>query len=107
MNCCKRLINVPSCLSSSPVKLLKIFMFGHMDGDRIESIGQIKYFLEKMARLEQLIVYFNTSSDHDVFQLSKKLQKIPKIASPKCKMQIISENVSLSSTLPSSLLVCS
>ncbi|CAE6076748.1 unnamed protein product [Arabidopsis arenosa] len=100
--CCKRPKH-PSCLSSSPVKVLKIFLFEDNDEEDGSEMRQIKYFLEKMPRLEELIVYYNTSYDPAVLELSKKLQKIPKIASPKCKIQVISENLSLSSTVPSFL----
>ncbi|CAL9245801.1 unnamed protein product [Arabidopsis halleri] len=100
--CCKR-PKQPSCLSSSPVKVLKIFLFDDNDEEDGSEMRQIKYFLEKMPRLEELIVYYNTSYDPAVLELSKKLQKIPKIASPKCKIQVISENLSLSSTVPSFL----
>ncbi|KFK22939.1 hypothetical protein AALP_AAs55242U000100 [Arabis alpina] len=34
--CCKHLENVPSCLSSSPVKVLKIVLFVPIDGDGME-----------------------------------------------------------------------
>ncbi|KAF8085190.1 hypothetical protein N665_0676s0004 [Sinapis alba] len=98
---CKPLKN-PACLSSSVVKVLKIVLSVDVDDDGIE-IEQIKHFVEKMPRLEQLVVYFNISYDPSVFDLSKKLQSIPRIASPKCNIQVISPNLSLSSTLPSTL----
>ncbi|CAA0387382.1 unnamed protein product [Arabidopsis thaliana] len=100
--CCKR-PKQPSCLSSSPVKVLKIFLFDDNDEEDGSEMRQIKYFLEKMPRLEELVVYYNTAYDPAVLELSKKLQKIPKIASPKCKIQVISENLSLSSAVPSFL----
>ncbi|CAN7128704.1 unnamed protein product [Brassica rapa subsp. narinosa] len=99
---CKPLKN-PSCLSSSAVKVLKIILSVDIDDEGME-MEQIVHFLEKMPRLEQLVVYFNISSyDPSVFDLSKKLQSIPRIASPKCNFQVISPNLSLSSTLPSTL----
>lgn len=85
------------------MKVLKIFLFEDNDEEDGSEIRQMKHFLEKMPHLEQLIVYYNTSYDPAVFELSKKLQKIPRIASPKCKIQVISKNLSLSSTLPCSL----
>ncbi|XP_010469324.1 PREDICTED: F-box/LRR-repeat protein At3g59200-like [Camelina sativa] len=100
--CCKRPKH-PSCLSSSPVKVLKIFLFDDNDEEDGSEILQIRYFLEKMPRLEQLIVYYNTSYDPAVLNLSKKLQKVPKVASPKCKIQVVSENLSLTCTVPSFL----
>ncbi|KAL0714834.1 hypothetical protein Bca4012_021813 [Brassica carinata] len=98
---CKPLKN-PSCLSSSTVKVLKIILSVHLD-DEGNEVEQIKHFLEKMPRLEQLIVYFDISYEPSVFELSKKLQSIPRIASPKCNLQVISQNLSLSSTLPCTL----
>ena len=98
---CKPLKN-PSCLSSSAVKVLKIILSVDIDDEGME-MEQIMHFLEKMPRIEQLVVYFNISYDPSVFDLSKKLQSIPRIASPKCNFQVISPNLSLSSTLPSTL----
>lgn len=98
---CKPLKN-PCCLSSSTVKVLKIILSVHIDDDGMEE-EQIKHFLEKMPRLEQLVVYFDISYDPSVFELSKKLQSISTMASPKCNLQVISQNLSLSSTLPSTL----
>ncbi|CAN6898827.1 unnamed protein product [Brassica oleracea] len=98
---CKPLKN-PSCLSSSAVKVLKIILSVHIDDDGMEE-EQIKHFLEKMPRLEQLVVYFNESYEPSVFELSKKLQSVPTIASPKCNLQVISQKLSLSSTLPCAL----
>nr|VDC99579.1 unnamed protein product [Brassica rapa] len=92
----------PSCLSSSAVKVLKIILSVDIDDEGME-MEQIMHFLEKMPRLEQLVVYFNISYNPSVFDLSKKLQSIPRIASPKCNFQVISPNLSLSSTLPSTL----
>ena len=101
MCACKPLKN-PSCLSSSTVKVLKIILSTHIDDDGMEE-EQIKHFLEKMPRLEQLVVYFNESYEPSVFELSKKLQSVSTIASPKCNFQVTSPNLSLSSTLPSTL----
>ncbi|CAN6905300.1 unnamed protein product [Brassica oleracea var. botrytis] len=98
---CKPLKN-SSCLSSSAVKVLKIILSVHIDDDGMEE-EQIKHFLEKMLRLEQLVVYFNESYEPSVFELSKKLKSVSTIASPKCNLQVISQNLSLSSTLPCAL----
>ncbi|KAH0865345.1 hypothetical protein HID58_082556 [Brassica napus] len=98
---CKPLKN-PSCLSSPAVKVLKIILSVHIDDDGMEE-EKIKHFLEKMPRLEQLVVYFNESYEPSVFELSKKLQSVPTIASPKCNLQVISQKLSLSSTLPCAL----
>ncbi|ESQ44165.1 hypothetical protein EUTSA_v10006442mg, partial [Eutrema salsugineum] len=101
MCCCKRPKH-PSCLSSSPVKVVKILMCEDYDEDMME-MEQMKHFLKKMPCLEQLMVYYNTSYDPSVLELSKKLQKINGIASAKCKIHVISQNLSLSSTVPCSL----
>ncbi|CAH2034988.1 unnamed protein product [Thlaspi arvense] len=86
--CCNRLENAPSCLSSSPVKVLNIFSTsGHIYDNSEMDIYQIKYFLEKMPCLEQLVVNYNTFYDNAVFESFKKLEKILRIASPKCKIQ--------------------
>ncbi|CAH2065953.1 unnamed protein product [Thlaspi arvense] len=100
--CCKRLKH-PSCISSSPVKVLKVIMSENYDEEDPREIEQMKHFLKTMPCLEQLIVYYNTSYDPAVFDLSKKLQKIDGIASPKCMISVISQNLSLSSTVPCSL----
>lgn len=92
---------VPSCLSSSPVKVLKILEIGK-NGDFYDDIeiGQIKYFLETMPNLEQMILYYNTPFDEDVIEVSSQLERlVSKVASSKCIVQVISDNLSLSSTL--------
>lgn len=76
-------------------------MLRHIDDDGMD-IRQINHFLEKITGLEQLIVYYTTSYEHAVFELSKRLEKIPRIDSSKCKIQVISENLSLLSTPSSS-----
>lgn len=73
------------------------------DDDMKIEMEQIKNFLEKMPNLEQLIIYYNTSVDNDLVEVSSQLQMVPAAASPKCKIQVISDNLSLSSTLPISL----
>ncbi|CAA7016703.1 unnamed protein product [Microthlaspi erraticum] len=102
MCCCKR-PKQSSCLLFSPVKVLKIVMDVNYDVEETMEVKQVKHFLKTMPCLEQLIVYYKTSYDPSVFELSKKLQKVRVMASPKCKIQVISPNLSLTSTLPSSL----
>ncbi|CAH2065256.1 unnamed protein product [Thlaspi arvense] len=97
----ERLENIHFFLSSSPVKMFKIFIrCRHICDNRKMDIVQIRHFLEKMPALEKLIVYYHTSLDTDAFNLFKRLQETPKVASPKCKIQVISRNLYLSSTLP-------
>ncbi|CAH8269137.1 unnamed protein product [Arabidopsis lyrata] len=97
---CKPPENIPTCLSSSPVKVLKILKFGEVN-DKTE-LEQIKHFLELMPHLEQLNIYYDTSVDDNLVKVSKQLQEIPGVASAKCKVQVISDNLTFSVTLPSS-----
>ncbi|CAA7016707.1 unnamed protein product [Microthlaspi erraticum] len=91
----------PCCLSSSPVKVLKILKFGKIYDDEIE---QVKLFLEMMPNLEQLIIHCDESFGKDLVEVSNQLQMLPRVASPKCNVQLISGDghVSLSSTVTSS-----
>lgn len=88
----------PCCLSSSPVKVLKILKFGKIYDDEIE---QVKLFLEMMPNLEQLIIRCDESFGKDLVEVSNKLQRLPRVASPKCNVQLISGHLSLSCTVPS------
>ncbi|CAL9245804.1 unnamed protein product [Arabidopsis halleri] len=95
---------IPSCLlSSSPVKVLKIQKFGEIVDyydDKEKQREQVKYFLETMPNLEKMIVYYNTSIDEDVIKVSRQLERlVSKVASSKCIVQVISNNLSLSSTI--------
>ncbi|KAJ0246660.1 F-box/LRR-repeat protein [Hirschfeldia incana] len=94
--------DIPTCLSSSPVKVLKILKFGEIFGyeDIVEQIKQVQHFLETMPNLEQLVLYYDTSFDKDVNEVSAQLQSHPRVASPKCKISVISDNLCLSSTVP-------
>ncbi|CAL9223883.1 unnamed protein product [Arabidopsis halleri] len=103
-----------TCLSSSPVKVLKILNFGEICDDHEdvedddedeefvyclrEQIEHVEHFIEKMPHLEQVILHYYTSSDEDVMmKVFKKLEKLPRVASANCKIQLISDNLSLSS----------
>ncbi|AEE79894.1 putative protein [Arabidopsis thaliana] len=97
---CKPPENIHTCLSSSPVKVLEILKFGEIN-DKTE-LEQTKHFLELMPHLEQLNIYYDTSVDDNLVKVSKQLQEIPGVASAKCKVQVISDNLTLSVTLPSS-----
>ncbi|CAH8256561.1 unnamed protein product [Arabidopsis lyrata] len=89
---------VPTCLPLCPVKVLKILDFGEIYDDEIEKkIDQVKHFLETMPYVEQLILHYNTPIDEDVIEVYQQLQRHPKVASSKCKLQLISDNLSLSS----------
>ncbi|KAL9310025.1 putative F-box protein [Arabidopsis thaliana] len=88
----------PTYLSSCPVKVLKILEFGKIYDDEIEKrIDQVKHFLEKIPDIEQLILHYNTPVDEDVIKVYQQLRRHPKVASSKCKLQLISDNLSLSS----------
>ncbi|EOA15802.1 hypothetical protein CARUB_v10007308mg [Capsella rubella] len=92
---------VRNCLVSSPVKVLKILKFReNCDIDEIEEqIEHVKHFLETMPNLENVTLYYNTPDGEDVMKVCKQLQKIRRVASAKCNVQIISDNLSLSSTI--------
>jgi len=63
-----------------------------------EQIEHVKHFLETMPVLKQVILYYNTPKDEDVMKVFKKLEKLPRVASANCNVQISSKNLSLSST---------
>ncbi|KAG7544181.1 F-box domain [Arabidopsis thaliana x Arabidopsis arenosa] len=89
-------------LLSSPVKVLKILKFGGIcdDDEGVETQSeQVKHFLKTMPNLEQMILYYDTPNDQDVMKVCKKLQKLRRVASAKCNVKIISDNLSLSSTM--------
>ncbi|CAH8277845.1 unnamed protein product [Arabidopsis lyrata] len=100
-----------TCLSSSPVKVLKILNFGEICDDHEdvevddedeefvyclrEQIEHVEHFIEKMPNLEQVILHYYTSNDEDVMmKVFKKLEKLPRVASANCKIQLISDNLS-------------
>ncbi|EFH54521.1 predicted protein [Arabidopsis lyrata subsp. lyrata] len=87
-------------LYASTLEVLKILKFGEVN-DKTE-LEQIKHFLELMPHLEQLNIYYDTSVDDNLVKVSKQLQEIPGVASAKCKVQVISDNLTFSVTLPSS-----
>ncbi|KAL9299386.1 putative FBD domain-containing protein [Arabidopsis thaliana] len=95
---CKYSEDIPTCLSSSPVKVVKVWKFGekNYNNDMKKQIEQVKHFLETMPNLEQMILYYDTPYDDDVLAVSKQLQMLPRVASAKCKIQVISDILSLS-----------
>ncbi|KAL9286755.1 putative F-box domain, FBD domain, leucine-rich repeat domain superfamily [Arabidopsis thaliana] len=98
--CKKPRKEILSCLSSSPVKVIKILKFGENSDDMEKQREQIKYFLETMPNLEKMILYYNTPSVEDVTEVSSRLQRlVSKVASSTCIVQLISDNLSLSSTV--------
>lgn len=83
-----------SCLSSSTVKVLKIFRFGDYYGNMESQSQQIECFLETMPNLEQIILHYTARTVEDVTHVSRRLQRmiISTAASPKCIVQLISDN---------------
>lgn len=60
---CKPWEGTPTCLSSCPVKMLKVLKFGEMFSNKDDIDRQlevIKYFLETMPNLEHVILYYDT-----------------------------------------------
>ncbi|OAP00201.1 hypothetical protein AXX17_AT4G16160 [Arabidopsis thaliana] len=105
--CKKPRKEILSCLSSSPVKVIKILKFGENSDDMEKQREQIKYFLETMPNLEKMILYYNTPSVEDVTEVSSRLQRlVSKVASSTCIVQLISDNLSLSSTVSTNGLLC-
>ncbi|CAN7052396.1 unnamed protein product [Brassica rapa subsp. trilocularis] len=97
---CKGLQKSSSSLSHCPVKFLKILKFGETCDDNDEAdmemeMEMIKHFLEKMLNLELLIIYYNTSIQDDLVEVLNQLQMLPEVASFKCKIQVISDSLSL------------
>lgn len=90
-------MDVATCLSSSTVKVLKIFISE-------EEIEKVKHILETMPHLEQLVLYYDSYFDGDV-KVSSQLQMLTRVASPQCKVQLIpiASTLSVSSTVPTSV----
>ncbi|ESQ44164.1 hypothetical protein EUTSA_v10005952mg [Eutrema salsugineum] len=91
---CKPWEGTPICISSSPVKML--------EDDFEKQTEMIKYFLETMPNLEQVILYYDTPFDVDLKIVSTQFQMLEKVASPKCNIQVISDNISFSTIVHSS-----
>ncbi|EOA25680.1 hypothetical protein CARUB_v10019031mg [Capsella rubella] len=91
--------DIPTCLSSSPVKILKILKFGDIyeDEDMDRMMEQVEYFLETMPNLEQLIIHYETSIDEDVEEVLSQFQMVPREGLTNCQIQVISDNIHLSS----------
>lgn len=92
--------DIPTCLSSSPVKVLKILKFGDIceDEDMDKMMEQVEYFLETMPDLEHLIIHYGTSIDEDVEEVLRQFLMVSREGLTKCKIQVISDNLHLSST---------
>ncbi|KAG7629060.1 putative FBD domain, leucine-rich repeat domain superfamily [Arabidopsis thaliana] len=91
--------NIPTCLSLSPVKVLKIMKFGDIDEDEDmdKMMDQVEYFLETMPNLEQLIIHYEISIDEDVEEVLSQFQMVPREGLTECRIQVISDNLVLSS----------
>uniref|UniRef100_A0A1J3IYR3 F-box/LRR-repeat protein n=1 Tax=Noccaea caerulescens TaxID=107243 RepID=A0A1J3IYR3_NOCCA len=104
---CKPWHGTPIWLSSSPVKILKVLKFGEITNykdDMDKQTDLIRYFVETMPNLEQVILYYDTPLDGDLSIVSTGFQMLEKVASTKCKIQVISDDISFSSTVHSSSL---
>ncbi|KAL0874240.1 hypothetical protein Bca101_023945 [Brassica carinata] len=77
-----------SCLSSCPVKILKILNFGATCGE----MSLVKHFLKKMPLLEQLAIVLDLDSsleeDLHLSQVFEDLWMAPR-ASPNCKLEVV------------------
>ncbi|XP_010513713.1 PREDICTED: F-box/LRR-repeat protein At3g59210-like [Camelina sativa] len=78
-----------SCLSSCPVKILKILDFGATCGE----MSLVEHFLKKLPRLEQVIIVLLHCDSFieegcDRFEVSKALEMAPR-ASPNCKLKVV------------------
>ncbi|CAH8269138.1 unnamed protein product [Arabidopsis lyrata] len=90
---CKSSKEICSCLSSSPVKVLKILKFGEVSSyfdDEEKQLELVKYFLETMPNLEQMILCYNTRIDEGVKSQLERL--VPRVSSSKCSVQLICDN---------------
>ncbi|XP_010502123.1 PREDICTED: putative F-box/LRR-repeat protein At4g00320 [Camelina sativa] len=88
---------VDTCLSSSPVKVIKIFNFGEIcyrEEDIKDQIKQVMQFLKTMPELEQVILYYDTPEDEDLMKLYKGLHELPTVASANCEVRLIFPNLS-------------
>ncbi|XP_010445738.1 PREDICTED: putative F-box/LRR-repeat protein At4g00320 [Camelina sativa] len=88
---------VDTCLSSSPVKVIKIFNFGEIcypEEDIKDQIKQVMQFLKTMPELEQMILYYDTPEDEDLMKLYKGLHELPTVASANCEVRLIFPNLS-------------
>ncbi|XP_010435188.1 PREDICTED: F-box/LRR-repeat protein At4g14103-like isoform X1 [Camelina sativa] len=78
---------IRSCLSSSPVKVIKIREFGAFSDDMEK---QIKYFLETMPNLEKMMFYYKPPSFEDFIEVAGGLKSLfSKVASSKCVLRLI------------------
>jgi hypothetical protein len=105
---CQGLEKCTSSLSQCPVKFLTIMKFGEAydEGEDLNmeiEMEKIKHFLKKMTNLEKLVINYNTSVENDLVEVSSQLQMLPEVASLKCKIQVISDTLSLSPTFLISL----
>ncbi|KAL9295512.1 putative FBD domain-containing protein [Arabidopsis thaliana] len=73
--------------------------FGDIDEDEDmdKMMDQVEYFLETMPNLEQLIIHYETSIDEDVEEVLSQFQMVPREGLTECRIQVISDNLVLSS----------
>ncbi|CAH2064511.1 unnamed protein product [Thlaspi arvense] len=78
-----------SCLSSCPVKILKILDFAATCGE----MSLVKHFMKKCPLLEEVTIVLDFDStleeDLDLFEVYEALEMAPR-ASPNCKFEVLS-----------------
>lgn len=84
------------------MKKLKELRFGEICSyfsDMDKQMDLIKYFVETMPNLEEEMLYYDSPTDGDLEIVSRGFQKLEKVASTKCKIQVIFDEISFSSTV--------
>lgn len=102
---CKPWLGTPSWLSSSPVKKLKVLKFGEITNykdDMDKQSDLINHFVQTMPNLEEVVLYYDTPFDSDLEIVSNGFQQLEKVASTRCKIQVVSDNISFTATVHSS-----
>lgn len=75
------------------MKVLKILKSGEVSSyfdDEEKQLELVKYFLETMPNLEQMILCYNTRIDEGVKSQLEML--VPRVSSSKCSVQLICDN---------------
>lgn len=68
--------------------------------DMDRQIYIIKHFVETMPNLEEVVLYYVTRGDDDDPRIvSTAFQMFEKLASTKCKIRVVSDKITLSSTI--------
>lgn len=63
-------------------------------------MDMIKYFVEAMPNLEEVVLYCDTRGEDDLkIVVSTAFQMLEKVASTKCNIRVVSDKTTLSSTV--------